>query len=922
MSVDNFLPLRLIDLSDAQSSGNRRCIAYLDDGKRCESLISKRHLKAAARLRVDYDEDDEHDEDEIDSYLTELADHYLCSKAGHKTKENACAAVQQWIQTATLANSQVDVPINAEEDHVYRFVLSAQAEKALGDTTYIDRNLRGILNNCQQPTNNSKGFIYIITLPAAPGFSRIRHSKNGSGPLRYKKCYPGSKLHRCLPVQCPAFVEKLVLNELADRSRAHRCKESRCKVTTHTKWIEAGAQRVEESVRAWTELVMVGYVDGFHTVLLKVDSVPAPVPPPTIPPRPPLMDEEPSETSVLSSANTTFSEAPRPITPYTPPEIRDEPVTLPENSTTETHEHATSRPHFKEWAKGKYNEIIKPPTPKKPGNSEGKRASEAFEFVKGLVKTAQGCTPSTTLYFALFNIPEGPRYVESCFPPDTTLTDCTPEPTDSAVLEFYLADINQIRYWSPGTQCPRIGNLSERGNIYGWEPSGNNECVTRGNTNTRPQPLLLLLTRGARNFKRLRTILRYSYLSNYFDDCDDLSLDPEYPPQSFQEWYDEEERNPVTPRRKTIYILAPPEIGRGVEFVESWSQPQIEIGEIPTPEIEDVINYLKAFFHGLPVKRLHIPNWGFTPWTEEPSTTKPPSKRPRNQKQKQKKPPSFISLTTSTESIRIRIRPTPDGDKLYSHQLNLDDLLDAAISILPKDAYALCMLVNQDLYEDDDDLFICGRAYGGSRVAVVSAARYHPALDGEQGVERGHVWPGSHCSSYVEKVCWTADADEGRRKKAKTLPSNPGAEAADANDKRDGPLETALAIFSTHPPSPPPSNSPTQLQTNPKEESLLWLSRLARTTSHELCHCLGLDHCVYYACVMQGSASLSEDTRQPPYLCPVDLAKLLCATGSGVEERERALLEFCEDERVREGGGFRALAGWLRGSLGLNSYDE
>lgn len=30
--------------------------------------------------------------------------------------------------------------------------------------------------------------------------------------------------------------------------------------------------------------------------------------------------------------------------------------------------------------------------------------------------------------------------------------------------------------------------------------------------------------------------------------------------------------------------------------------------------------------------------------------------------------------------------------------------------------------------------FLCGRAYGGSRIAIVSMARYHLDLDGKQGV--------------------------------------------------------------------------------------------------------------------------------------------------------------------------------------------
>ena len=51
------------------------------------------------------------------------------------------------------------------------------------------------------------------------------------------------------------------------------------------------------------------------------------------------------------------------------------------------------------------------------------------------------------------------------------------------------------------------------------------------------------------------------------------------------------------------------------------------------------------------------------------------------------------------------------------------------------------------------------------------------------------------------------------------------------------------------------------------------------TASHGLCHC-GMDHCVYYALGKQSTASLAEDVRQPPYLCPVALAKFPRSCGS------------------------------------------
>ncbi|RDW86931.1 uncharacterized protein DSM5745_03573 [Aspergillus mulundensis] len=381
---------------------------------------------------------------------------------------------------------------------------------------------------------------------------------------------------------------------------------------------------------------------------------------------------------------------------------------------------------------------------------------------------------------------------------------------------------------------------------------------------------------------------------------DDLALDPEYPPQSFQEWYDEEERNAVTAKRKTVYIIGPPGIDKSVKEIESWTIPNVSsprAEENPAkPAMEAITPYLSAFFHGLPVKELKpaASKWKFVPWTESGSKSR------KSKKAKE----SYIALSTPTdEEIRIRARPCPASDGLYTHQLNLDDLLDVAIAILPSDAYALCMLTHYDLYEDDDDLFVCGRAYGGSRVAVVSTARYNPLLDEALGVEGAHAWPGAHCAEYVEGVCREND-DGPKTKRARTRTPKPK-----VPEKRNGPLEAAIAAF----------NHREEGQDNGRNTlSSLWLYRTLRTVSHELCHCFGLDHCVYYACIMQGSASLPEDARQPPYLCPVDLAKVLAATGSSAAERDRALLVYCEQKGVKGDRHFGGFAAWLGASLRLS----
>ena len=192
---------------------------------------------------------------------------------------------------------------------------------------------------------------------------------------------------------------------------------------------------------------------------------------------------------------------------------------------------------------------------------------------------------------------------------------------------------------------------------------------------------------------------------------DDLAFDTRCPPQSLLSWVREKERNDVTPERNVVYFASPPETTPEVKFVHTWNNPQIkgEVGrtsasaksaDIPSPDTKHVLEYLRAFYHGMNVKLLPPGLLRFTSWEDTDSASSKAKAKPNR--------PGRIGLTTSTENVGIRTRPSKDG--VFKGQLTLDDVLDTAISILPDDAYALLMLVEHDLFEDEDDDFCCGRA--------------------------------------------------------------------------------------------------------------------------------------------------------------------------------------------------------------------
>lgn len=372
---------------------------------------------------------------------------------------------------------------------------------------------------------------------------------------------------------------------------------------------------------------------------------------------------------------------------------------------------------------------------------------------------------------------------------------------------------------------------------------------------------------------------------------DDLALDPKYPAQSVRSWLKDKDRNEVTDERRTIYVVPPPDISSGVDFVESWTTP-VFLGKKGGKRrghdvnMNHIVDYVAAFYHGLPVKLLPKSTLKFEAWSEDEMDL-------ARLKTGRVKKTMLLGLNTGKELLGVHCRPAPD--KVFGRQMNLNDLIDGAISILPEDAFALVMLMDHDLYEDEEDEFVCGRAYGGSRVAVISSSRYDPELDAALELDRGHAWPNSHCVKFVRDILLDSDGDlvDG----AGTL------NRLRIPDDKDDSSGMCMAV------SPPVRFQEEEPQPQAEYYTGLWLGRMCRTVTHELGHCFGIDHCTYYACVMQGSASLLEDMRQPPYLCPIDLIKVLRATGATEEQHYTAMINFCRVHRKVE--MFAAYAVWM-----------
>ncbi|KAK3369489.1 hypothetical protein B0T24DRAFT_632706 [Lasiosphaeria ovina] len=412
---------------------------------------------------------------------------------------------------------------------------------------------------------------------------------------------------------------------------------------------------------------------------------------------------------------------------------------------------------------------------------------------------------------------------------------------------------------------------------------------------------------------------------------DGLASGDDKAPQSLRSWLREPWRNPVTPQRKTLYVAPVPTVSPSASFMKTWATPSkpsctAASKKTPPPKPADVLAYLQAFYHPLQVKLLPdaVSFVAYDKNKNENTANEDPT-------------PSYVGLQigTAKSATRIRVRTCPDG--AFSHQLQLKDVLDAALKTLPADAYAVVLATEHDLFEDAADAFCCGRAYGGSRVCVVSAARYHPALDDDDdgsvaayrdpfSVEREHAWPASHCRDFVQAVLrgegavedggglgLDGEVSDGGRRGAKRRKVQP-VEVVDLT----GSEPVVVVVEAT--PLGAAVKAVCAARRGRKKTDLygLWLSRVVRTVAHELAHCFCLGHCVYYACVMQGTGHIAEDGRQPPYFCPVCLKKVTTAIRDVhpelgedqlVRERYALLREFCG--RFPRAAMFVGFGAWL-----------
>lgn len=236
---------------------------------------------------------------------------------------------------------------------------------------------------------------------------------------------------------------------------------------------------------------------------------------------------------------------------------------------------------------------------------------------------------------------------------------------------------------------------------------------------------------------------------------------------------------------------------------------------------------------------------------------------------------SSSSISSSSEGIIDLTGESDDSDQLatgnFSHKRKRSEEAFTAVTAninigaekrVIHDAFAVVGVTMEDLYSSEGDLFIAGMAAGGSKVAVLSFARYHPRIrmNFQNWYDYGYAAKSAEYSYFEEN-----------KARPSTVPVPPA--ELDAASKAN------------------------------------YLRRAGKLVVHELGHVYGIDHCIHYHCVMNGTGHLVEDFTSPAHLCAVCLRKLQFRMGFDVPQRYKNLL------RVFKAGGLTKEAKWVQKRL-------
>ena len=264
------------------------------------------------------------------------------------------------------------------------------------------------------------------------------------------------------------------------------------------------------------------------------------------------------------------------------------------------------------------------------------------------------------------------------------------------------------------------------------------------------------------------------------------------------------------------------------------------------PPLESLVDMTQAFF-GRPVRLL--PPALVSRQSAPRTSTKTPGAVFATKKHESRFRIQFLDDDNKSASARVVLESQLSGRydaPTNRYQLSVDSVLGELghfrSHVFPHENFCIMGITMQDLYDGPQDLFCAGMAAGGSKVAVFSFARYHPTLR----MSPLHWWDYGY-----QTTCGTYSYFEPEER-PKGLAAQP----------------------------------PVQLSGRGTVE---FLRRASKLVNHELGHLYGLDHCIYYNCLMRGTGHLVEDFAAPFHVCGICLRKLQWRLGFHVQARYHEL---------------------------------
>lgn len=360
--------------------------------------------------------------------------------------------------------------------------------------------------------------------------------------------------------------------------------------------------------------------------------------------------------------------------------------------------------------------------------------------------------------------------------------------------------------------------------------------------------------------------------------------------QSFEAFRDHSKRRRIKEHRTKIYIAKGPEYTRRCKAQLKQQGANMYHALNPNdwfhqPDLEDICDYISAFYFDLEVQSLDL-GLKFTTATREPSTNLGVSEHRLRLISGAAHAGRGTVKMQDRKSVPLDPADKDDEDEEWSFRselesyggwhLDIQDLGSYIQTIVPGDACALVVLLEHSLFDPTDDIVHYQVSNPGRKYAMVSLTGLSPPFRSKRPYIRASLlWPISALVSAPDT--YKGMGPEEYPILAATEAFLPFLKSDDSNfDLANREFDVSTIIETCKRQDVGLKTSDTKLMVQ------FWLYRVCTTVAHELGHCMGIRFHCYNTCVMENvdnsyEFDKSQDVPMAPYLCLSCLRKVIFA---------------------------------------------